>query len=260
MARSIIAGLIKNGVETHQISASAPSRQNLDSLEASYGIHTSTQNATFVKHADVIVLAVKPAQMESVCKQISPHRSPDSVLISLAAGVPCSSISQWMGDQTPIVRCMPNTPAQVLAGASGLFANAHTSEAQRTLALDILSAVGIARWVDQEPLIDTVTAVAGSGPAYVFLFLEGMIDTAIEQGLDREAASQLAIQTVLGAAKLAQESDEDVATLRKNVTSPNGTTERAIASFEADNLRKTIKNAMDACTTRARELAQLTQS
>ena len=218
-------------------------------------VNTSADNAAAAS-ADVIILAVKPQVLEQVCTDLQPHLSHNPLIISIAAGIDIPSLSHWLGSDVAIVRCMPNTPALVQTGASGLYANHHTSDNQKVLAAQILEAVGIVQWLDNEALIDPVTAVSGSGPAYYFLFMEAMIDAGVAQGLSRETATELTLQTALGAAKLAQSSDVDVAELRRRVTSPNGTTEQAILSFEKDNLRQTVSRAMDACSDRSREMAR----
>jgi pyrroline-5-carboxylate reductase len=161
-----------------------------------------------------------------------------------------------LGPQAAIVRCMPNTPALIGCGASGLFANDRTSAVQREFAQLVLSAVGITCWVDSEPELDAITALSGSGPAYFFLFIEAMVDAGIELGLDRKTAHTLALQTSFGASRMALESDVDLVELRRRVTSPGGTTERAVQSFEMDGLRQLVARAMHAATDRAVEMAR----
>lgn len=255
MAASIIGGLVKKGYPAEQITASDLLQDNLDRLQGEFGIIPQADNALAVKDADVVVLAVKPQVMKPVAEGLKPHLKADCLIISIAAGITIDSISQWLGELA-IVRCMPNTPALVQTGASGLYANASTSAEQKQNANEILSAVGIVEWLDSEALLDPVTAVSGSGPAYYFLMMEAMIDAGVAQGLSRETATQLTLQTALGAAQLAQNSDVDVAELRRRVTSPNGTTEQAILSFERDGLRDTVARAMQACTDRSIELAK----
>ena len=255
MAGSIIRGLMLEGFHADSLMASAPSKNHLAPLEEKFGIRTSTNNSEVSQHADIVVLGVKPQIMQSVCEEISQNLNPNALIISLAAGVTCGNIENWLGGERAVVRCMSNTPAQVMVGASGLYANPLVNVKQKQMAEQVLGAVGITCWVDNEELIDSVTALVGSGPAYFFLFMEAMIDTACKQGIEREAATELAMQTALGAAKLAQKSEDDLPTLRARVTSPKGTTERAIASFEANNLRGIVEDAMNACAARARELA-----
>lgn len=255
MAKSIIGGLISNGVPAASIAASATREQSLTALKEQYNIAVHLDNLELIREAKVIVLAVKPQKMALVCKQLAGNIADDTLIISIAAGITCASLEKWLGGSYPIVRCMPNTPSLVLKGASGLYASANVNQQQKDLSDQIMNAVGICCWVDEEHLIDAVTAVAGSAPAYFFLFIEAMIDSGISQGLEAEAARDLAIQTALGAATLAQQSETTVDELRRRVTSPNGTTERAIASLEANGLRDTVDKAMLACNKRAKELA-----
>ncbi len=161
-----------------------------------------------------------------------------------------------LGVGAAIVRCMPNTPALLGCGASGLFGNSNVTPEQRSLAQSIMGAVGETRWVDSEQALDAITALSGSGPAYFFLFTEAMIDAGCALGLDRETATTLATQTALGAARMARESDVDLVELRRRVTSPGGTTERAVQQFEEDGLRRLVGNAMDAAAERAAEMAR----
>ncbi len=255
MASSIIGGLTQSGYPANKIHAADPSDDNRVKVGTAYGVSTFTNNAEAVKQADVVVLAVKPQIMQSVCEALREHLDDDCLVMSIAAGITCANMSQWLSDSTPIVRCMPNTPAQVGLGASGLFATAQVSEAQKHHAETILGAVGITRWVTSEALIDSVTAISGSSPAYFFLFIEAMVDAGVELGLDKHSATELAIQSALGAATLAQQSEDDIVTLRQKVTSPKGTTEQAIKVLEENGLRDTVKQAMQACAQRATELA-----
>lgn len=256
MASSIIGGLIAKGYPADKIRASDPFEQSRNTLQQQFGIATYADNGAAVAGADVVILSVKPQVLEAVCSDLQPHLGNQPLVISIAAGIDIRSLDLWLSNELAIVRCMPNTPALVQTGASGLFANDKTSDTQKALADDILSAVGIVQWLDSEDMIDPVTAVSGSGPAYYFLMMEAMIDAGVAQGLTREAATQLTLQTALGAAKLAQSSDVDVAELRRRVTSPNGTTEQAILSFENDKLRETVARAMDKCSARSVEMAQ----
>lgn len=256
MARSIIGGLIAEGHTPSSITATSPMQTELDSIGSDFAIRVSTDNSQAISGADVIVLAIKPQVMSQVCNEIAPSLNSEAVVISIAAGINCTSLQTWLGSAQPIVRCMPNTPALVCEGASGLYANTNTSDTQRKLSHAILASVGKVSWVEEENLIDSVTAVSGSGPAYFFLMMEAMVDAGIKQGLSKDVAATLTIQTALGAAKLAGESDVDLAELRRRVTSPNGTTEKAIESFENNHLRTIVDGAMDACRVRAEELAK----
>lgn len=255
MARSIIGGLVNHGFDAKRLFASAPRQTALAALQADFGIHPCATNRHAVEQADVVVLAVKPQVMKAVCQELQPSLQAHTLVVSIAAGIPCGSLAQWLHPAQPIVRCMPNTPALVGAGASGLYASANVSATQKQLAGQVLSAVGTVHWVDSEDLIDVVTAVSGSGPAYFFLMLEAMVAAGVAQGLDAATARALAIQTASGAAKLAQASDVDLAELRRRVTSPGGTTEQAILSFERSNFGAIVEEAMQACADRSRQMA-----
>jgi len=256
MARSIIGGLLAEGFAPAQLSASGVRQENLDQLRAQFGVVTATDNQQIARAADVVILAVKPQILKTVALELRPALQHRPLIISVAAGIATRSLGQWLGDDQAIVRCMPNTPAQVRAGASGLYANERVSEGQRALADQILTAVGVVQWLTEEPLLDAVTAVSGSGPAYFFLMMEAMIDAAENLGLSRACATELTLQTAYGAARLAQENGGDVAELRRRVTSPGGTTEQAIASFERDEIRAIFQRALNACAARAQALSE----
>jgi len=257
MARAIIGGLLKTGFPADRIWASEPTLDRMDDLKAQ-GLNTTDDNAVAVKNADLIVLAVKPQLLKEVLLPLqSAASTEDKLFVSVAAGITCDSINQWLGGQQAIVRCMPNTPALVGMGASGLYANAQVSEEQKTQADSVLSAVGITAWVDEESLLHAITAVSGSGPAYYFLFMESMINAGIKQGLSREVATQLTLQTARGAAEIACTNDSTPAELCRQVASPKGTTEQAILSFQSQQLDQVVENAMGACADRSHELAKL---
>ncbi|SMF61056.1 pyrroline-5-carboxylate reductase [Alteromonadaceae bacterium Bs31] len=259
MASSIIGGLIANGYNKGAIIACDPNPSALENLSSSFGIATSTDNTAAVKQATIVVLAVKPQVMQAVCEPLASNLGDNSLVISIAAGIACSSLNLWLGGANKalaLVRCMPNTPALVQAGASALFANQQVSEQQKQQAEDILKAVGIVDWVNDEQHMDAVTAVSGSGPAYFFLMIEAMVAAGVKQGLSSETAAALAKQTAFGAAKLALQSDVDVDELRRRVTSPNGTTAAALASFENNQFTTVVEAAMQACAERSKELAK----
>jgi pyrroline-5-carboxylate reductase len=253
MAKAIISGLLAEGFKRINLFASGPRQESLDRVAQEFGINISTDNAATAAGADVIVLAVKPQMLKEVCLGLADSLSHKPLIISLAAGITTESISSWLGGEHAIVRCMPNTPSQVRVGASGLFANANVSHPQKSIVNTILGAVGIVQWVEDEALINPVS---GSGPAYFFLMMEAMIDAGVELGLTRTAATELTLQTALGAAVLAKQSNVDVAELRRRVTSPKGTTEQAINSFENDQIRAIFARAMTACSHRAVELSE----
>ncbi len=257
MAGSIIGGLLESGYPASHIRAADPFPQGLERLRARAPIRTTGDNAEAVRGADVVILAVKPQVMAQVCTDLAPVLSGSGALvISIAAGISIDSLLGWLGRETPIVRCMPNTPALLGCGATGLYATESVSAEQRAHAARILEAVGIVEWVPAEADLDAVIAVSGSGPAYFFLFMEAMIDEGTRMGLDRETATRLAQQTALGAARMALEDEADLVELRRRVTSPGGTTQAAIASFEAAGLRQTVENAMQAAVDRAVEMAR----
>jgi len=261
MASSLISGLINNQYPAHKITVTDPDQQKLEQLKQQYSVNIQSNNIQgdhiiAIKSADVLVLAVKPQILKTVCegiKDVAQTNKP--LIISIAAGLRSTDIDRWLGGSLPIVRCMPNTPALIQAGATGLFANTATSTEQKQVADQILSAAGITLWVDDEAQLDAVTAVSGSGPAYFFLFLEAMQSAGKQLGLDENTAGMLAKQTALGAARMALESADSPATLRTNVTSKGGTTAAAIASFENNHFRDIIEQALGAAHHRAIELA-----
>ena len=255
MASSLIGGLLAKGLDAAQIRASDPGAETRAKVTAEHGIEVFADNAQAVQDADVIVIAVKPQAMKAVCQDLRPHLKPHQLLVSIAAGITCVSLLNWLGNQ-PLVRCMPNTPALLGKGVSGLFATADVTAEQRQQADELLSAVGIVLWVDTEAQIDAVTAVSGSGPAYFFLLIEAMTAAGVKLGLPREVAEQLAQHTALGAAHMAVASDVDAAELRRRVTSPAGTTEAAIKSFQADGFEAIVEKALSAAAHRSAEMAE----
>ena len=257
MASSIIGGLVESGHPAQSISAADPFPASLERLQEIAAVAVSSDNAEAVAEADVVILAVKPQVMAAATDSIAAATQANgAVVISIAAGITIAAMQARLGAGAAIVRCMPNTPALLGCGASGLFANDQTSAQQRDYAQSILSAVGITCWVDTEQALDAITALSGSGPAYFFLFMEAMINAGCELGLDRETATTLAMQTSLGASRMALESAVDLVELRRRVTSPAGTTERAVQSFETDGLRDIVTNAMRAAADRAAEMAR----
>lgn len=255
MASSLIGGMIEKGFPASSITASEPLAENRQSLANRFGIQTTADNLQAAKNSAVVVLAVKPQIMKSVAVELQPVLTHNPVIISIAAGINIASLQRWLGDELPIVRCMPNTPALVQTGASALFANANMTPAQRQLCDEILSAVGLVEWVPNETDIDTATAVSGSGPAYYFLVMEMMEKIAVEMGLTPKTARALTLQTALGAAKMASTSDLDCSELRRRVTSPKGTTERAVQTFLNGDIEGLFRKAMADCRNRAVEMA-----
>lgn len=256
MASALINGLLTDGYPANDIIASdqlAEKRENL----AGSGIHTTDDNPQAIADAEVVILAVKPQVLQAVCQEIkSAVEQSAPLVISIAAGITESSLMQWLGNNTAIVRTMPNTPAMVQTGATVLHANENVSTDQRDLAESILRAVGVTRWLDSEKMIDAATAISGSGPAYYFLFMETMEKAAIEMGLPEETAHLLTLQTALGAARMAMESNDIPKELRNKVTSPGGTTEAAINEMLNNNLTGIFSQAMFKARDKARELSQ----
>jgi pyrroline-5-carboxylate reductase len=255
MAASLIGGLRAKGLDAAQIRASDPGADTRARVNAEHGIDVFADNADAIQGADVIVLAVKPQAMKAVCEALRPSLKPNQLVVSIAAGITCASMNNWLGAQ-PIVRCMPNTPALLRQGVSGLFATAEVNTEQRQQAQELLSAVGIALWLDEEQQLDAVTAVSGSGPAYFFLLIEAMTAAGVKLGLPPETAAQLTLQTALGAAHMAVASDVDAAELRRRVTSPAGTTEAAIKSFQAGGFEALVEKALGAAAHRSAEMAE----
>lgn len=255
MAASLIGGLRAQGVDAAQIRASDPGAETRARVHAEHGIQLFEHNADAVDGADVVVIAVKPQAMKGVCEALKPSLKPEQLVVSIAAGITCASMNRWLGAQ-PLVRCMPNTPALLRQGVSGLYATEQVSMAQRAEAEQLLSAVGIALWVDSEAQLDAVTAVSGSGPAYFFLLIEAMTAAGEKLGLSREIAAKLTLQTALGAAHMAVTSDVDASELRRRVTSPNGTTEAAIKSFQANGFEALVEKALGAAAHRSAEMAE----
>lgn len=256
MAQSLIGGLIADGVPGKRLGVSEPVADLCKALGERFGITCFDSNLDAAQGADVLILAVKPQVMSTVIADIRSAISESSpLLISIAAGIRVADIARWTGTAAPIVRVMPNTPALLGCGASALFANPICSGKQRETAESILRAVGIAMWVDEERMLDAVTAVSGSGPAYFFLLMELIQEEAKKLGLPDDTARLLTLQTALGAAKMALESDESVSELRKRVTSPGGTTAAALQIMQAAEFRDTVSRAVRAACVRAGELA-----
>jgi pyrroline-5-carboxylate reductase len=253
MAGSLIRGLKTSGTPAGHIVAADPAQAQLNAL-ANLGIKTTTDNAVAVDTADIVVLAIKPQITGSVLQQLPPLKR-HQLVISIVAGIDMRSLQDWLPNEQPIVRCMPNTPALLGAGITGLFANSSVNDAQRQEAQDILNGVGSSVWVAEETQLDAVTAVSGSGPAYYFLLMESMVASARALGLDADASRKLVVETARGAALMACEPDADPATLRRNVTSPGGTTEAALNVMQEQGLPTTVDNALKAAKDRAEALA-----
>ncbi|WP_299876290.1 pyrroline-5-carboxylate reductase [uncultured Cocleimonas sp.] len=259
MSRSLIAGLLQDG-STHNIRISDPNEEQLTGITANWAaINSYVNNAEAIDGADVVVLAVKPQIMQMVCEPLAEvFEAQNPLVISIAAGINLENLEKWLGDYSPaVVRCMPNTPSLVQSGMTGLFANKQVSEEQKNLAESIMRAVGSTLWLDDEGLMDTVTAVSGSGPAYFFLVMEAMQDAAQKMGLSAEDARLLVLQTAFGAAKLALESSDDASILRQRVTSKGGTTEAALKKLVDGGLPSIFEEALVAAAIRSKELSKI---
>ena len=252
MARSLVAGMVEDNAAV-EITVSDPNEEQLDIIRGRWpSCRATTDNHAAVAEADIVVLAVKPQIMQKVCEGLaSSVQKSKPLIISIAAGVSESSMSHWLGGFLPVVRCMPNTPALVQAGMTGLYANERVNKEQRSLAESIMRSVGMVLWFDDEEKLHAVTAISGSGPAYFFLVMEAMQASAEGFGLTADEARLLVQQTAFGAAKLAMESPENAGELRRNVTSPGGTTEAAIGQLQAAGLEATFDTALKAAAQRS---------
>ncbi|KAI0526198.1 pyrroline-5-carboxylate reductase [Xylaria bambusicola] len=263
MAGAIIGGLAAKGIDKQNIYVSEPWEVNRKKM-ADTGVRTTESNVEASQDADLLVLAVKPQITKGVCKELAgawAQRSTTPLVICIAAGITLASLREWLkladGRVPHIIRVMPNTPALVGEGASGLYADASVTSSEKELAEALLSSVSrAAEWVDREELIDVVTGVSGSGPAYFFAMVEHLIESGTKLGLTKEQATRLAKQTCMGAGKMLIESTDEPSQLRKNVTSPNGTTAAALESFEASGFKDVVDKAVRASTDRAKELGE----
>jgi pyrroline-5-carboxylate reductase len=257
MGRCLIGGLILDGYPSAKLRAADPDPEQLERLSQRFPVSTSTDNLEAVREANVVVFAVKPQVMKAVAREVAEDlQSHRSLVISIAAGIRTRALSHWLGAGVPIVRAMPNTPSLVGSGAAALYAMANVNKIQREIAEAILRAVGLTVWIEDETLMDAVTAVSGSGPAYFFLLMELIENAAVDLGLPRDTARLLTLQTAFGAAKMALESSLGAAHLRVQVTSPGGTTEQALKVFEEGGLDRIVNQALRSAKTRSEELAE----
>ncbi|TAN51445.1 MAG: pyrroline-5-carboxylate reductase [Methylococcaceae bacterium] len=252
MAYALIGGLLTDGFSPQNIYVTDPEQDKLATLAQQFRVNTGSDNNAAVANCDIVVLAVKPQVLAEVARGIAQAvNARKSLVVSIAAGVRVADLQRWLGEDAAIVRCMPNTPALVKTAATALYANNRVADSQLEAAESVLRAVGLAVWVDDENLLDAVTALSGSGPAYFFLFMEAMESAGRELGLDADTARLLTQQTALGAAKIAIESSESPEMLRRRVTSPGGTTEQAVLTLEQGGLRNLVQNAMQAALRRS---------
>lgn len=257
MGSSIASGLLTKDWSEQQLIFCEQLKERHKVLTNTFpGSEIISDIASLKSHPDIILLAVKPNDMGSVCLQIADCKLQPSLFISIAAGVPVKAFQRWLGDDATIVRCMPNTPAAIGAGMTGLFTPANTSDKNKDIANEVLSAIGKTVWVENESLIDAVTAISGSGPAYLFYFMECMQASGEKLGLSSEDSYRLTLQTMLGAAQLADGEATTFQQLRENVTSKGGTTEQAILCFNQNNTQQIIDQAVKAAATKASEISQ----
>jgi pyrroline-5-carboxylate reductase len=257
LARSLIGGLVQKGCSPGRIRVADPSAEQRELLAQRFGVKTSGDNREAAGGADVLVFAVKPQMFRQAALSLTGQVTKDKPLvISVAAGIATRDIVRWLGGRAVVVRAMPNTPALIGAGAAGLYATSQVSAEQRSIAAALLEAVGTALWIDDESLMDAVTALSGSGPAYYFLLMELMESAARELGLPPDAARRLALQTAYGAARMALESGQTPAELRTQVTSRGGTTAAAVKVFEAAGLGGIVLRALTAARDRGREMSR----
>lgn len=256
MARSLIGGLIARGQAAASIHVAEPYAPLREKLAHDFGVHTYANNEEAAKHATLWIFAVKPQVMKAVCQNLAAlAQIKQPLIVSIAAGITSVQLERWLGGKLAVVRTMPNTPALLGAGASGLFANHLVSDEQRVHADRMLQATGLTVWIDDEQKMDAVTALSGSGPAYVFLLAEALQLAGEKQGLTSEIARSLTAQTMLGAARMLLETGESAAELRQHVTSPGGTTQAALEIFENGGFRALVDQAVAAATQRGGQLS-----
>lgn len=252
MAHALISGLLTNGHNAKQISVVELEKEKREALHAEFGVNVTDQ-LPIVANADIVFLAIKPQQLRDVSIFLSSLLR-HQLIISIAAGIRCVDLIRWLGGYDTVIRVMPNTPAQIQQGVSGLFAAKGVSANQKTQASELLESVGHVVWLDDESQMDAVTAISGSGPAYVFYFIEAMQQAGIALGLSEEQVRTLSLQTFIGGSQLAAQSTESPQTLRKQVTSKAGTTERALLSMEESGVKAAIIQAIQAAAARSKEL------
>ncbi len=257
MATSLLGGLVADGQPGKTLWVSDPDENKLKKLAARFEVNTCIDNKALIEQVDAVVFSVKPQVLKEVVFGLRDVlKKVDPLVVSIVAGIRQVDILRWLGYNAAIVRTMPNTPALVQSAATVLVANDHVNSQQRDLAESLLRAVGVTIWIEEEAMMDAVTALSGSGPAYLFLIMESLEKAGQKLGLPRDVARLLTIQTAFGATKMALESAEDLHTLRKNVTSPGGTTEQAIHVFQQENIQQIFDNALAAARKRSIELAE----
>ncbi|MFD1121784.1 pyrroline-5-carboxylate reductase [Methylophilus flavus] len=253
MAQALITGLKQRAFPMQQITVIDPDAGKHDRLQKNLGVLTAQSLSGQALHVDVIVLAVKPQQLKAVAESLAPFLQ-SQLVISVAAGIRTADLSRWLNGYRTLVRTMPNTPAQIQAGVTGVFALADVNDTQRQLADTLLQAAGEVVWLTDEAQLDAVTAISGSGPAYVFLLIEALTEAGVALGLDQAQALKLSIATFRGASLLAAASETPVATLREQVTSKGGTTEQGLLSLNQHNIHAIMQHAAQQAANRAKTL------
>ena len=256
MAYALIKGLLSDGFEAKNIYVSDANPELLEQRSSELGVTAQPDNVSLLNNSDIVVFAVKPQVLSVVCHELKNKASTDQLFVSIVAGIKSKDINRWLGGDFALVRTMPNTPALFQSGVTGLYANELVNDLQKKSVNLLLSAVGECFWVNEENLLDAITAISGSGPAYFFLMMQSMKQAAMALGLDEETADALSIKTSLGASIMATNSGKDSRTLRAEVTSPNGTTQSAIETFQDQNFEGIVAAATRAAYDRARELSQ----
>ena len=256
MAYALIKGLLSDGFEAKNINVSDANPELLEKRSSELGVTAQPDNVSLLNNSDIVVFAVKPQVLSVVCHELKNKASSDQLFVSIVAGIKSKDINRWLGGDFALVRTMPNTPALFQSGVTGLYANELVNDLQKKSVNLLLSAVGECFWVNEENLLDAITAISGSGPAYFFLMMQSMKQAAMALGLDEDTADALSIKTSLGASIMATNSGKDSRTLRAEVTSPNGTTQSAIETFQDQNFEGIVAAATRAAYDRARELSQ----
>lgn len=256
MAYALIKGLLSDGFEAKNINVSDANPELLEKRSSELGVTAQPDNVSLLNNSDIVVFAVKPQVLSVVCHELKNKASTDQLFVSIVAGIKSKDINRWLGGDFALVRTMPNTPALFQSGVTGLYANELVNDLQKKSVNLLLSAVGECFWVNEENLLDAITAISGSGPAYFFLMMQSMKQAAMALGLDEETADALSIKTSLGASIMATNSGKDSRTLRAEVTSPNGTTQSAIETFQDQNFEGIVAAATRAAYDRAWELSQ----
>jgi pyrroline-5-carboxylate reductase len=255
MASCLIGGMIADGFCKDQILVSEPRTSARSHLQDCYAIETTADSLYAASAASLIVLAVKPQILATVAREIAPSLAHKPTIVSIAAGIPVVALEKWLGHGLSLIRAMPNTPAMVQNGATGLFANGVLESQQKDRVEKIFNAVGYTCWVDREELIDAVTAVSGSGPAYFFLIFELMQKIGRELGLTEQVAKELTLHTALGASRMALQSESSASELREQVTSPGGTTQAALQCLYQQDVEESFRQAMISAVQRAKQMS-----